>query len=56
MRNKKVMRFESRRGTKKKNETFCNLENLFFFLLVFHYSFFYALQSWLYNFLIIMIT
>jgi hypothetical protein len=31
---------------------FCNLENLFFlffFLLIFHYSFSFALQRWLYN-------
>jgi hypothetical protein len=42
------MRFESRRGSKgEKNEKnlFCNLENLFLFLLFFHYSFSFALQK-----------
>jgi hypothetical protein len=43
------MSFESTRGPKKKtkNKTFYNLESLFFlffFLLVFHYSFSFALQ------------
>jgi hypothetical protein len=43
------MNFESRRGPKKKtkNKMFYNLENLFFFLLFFRYSFSFALQRWL---------
>jgi hypothetical protein len=42
------MRFESRRGPKRKKKEknmFCKLENLFFFLLFFHYSFSFALQK-----------
>jgi hypothetical protein len=43
----KVRSFESRRGSKrrkKEKDPFCKLKSLFFFLLFFHYSFFFALQ------------
>jgi hypothetical protein len=45
--NEKVRSFESRKGSKrrnKKNNAFCKLKNLFFFLLFFQYSFSFALQ------------
>jgi hypothetical protein len=51
IRNKKVMRFESRRGLKERKKgkkTFLNLESLFFlffFLLIFHYSFSFAYNN-----------
>jgi len=47
--NKKVMRFENKKGPKrkeKKNNTVCKLEGLFSFLLFFHYSFSFAPQRW----------
>jgi hypothetical protein len=48
VRNKKVMRLESRWGYKeKKNKNaFCKLKSLFFLALFFPYSFFFALQRW----------
>ncbi len=49
IRNRKVMKFESRRGLKrrkKKKKGFCKLESLFFFLLFFHYSFSFSFQRW----------
>jgi hypothetical protein len=58
--NKKIMKYKNRRGPKrmlkKEKKTFCKLESLFFFLLIFHYSFSFAFQIWLNDFfLIIMI-
>jgi hypothetical protein len=35
---------EIQRKEKKKTNVFCELKSLFFFLLFFHYSFFFALQ------------
>jgi hypothetical protein len=44
--NKRVMKFESRKGSKrkKKKDALCKLESIFFFLLFFHYSLSFALQ------------
>jgi hypothetical protein len=41
------MRVESRRGPKRKKpkNVFCKLESIFFFLLFFHYSFSFTLQT-----------
>jgi hypothetical protein len=35
---------EIQREEKKKTNVFCDLKSLFFFLLLFHYSFFFALK------------
>jgi len=57
IRNKKVRSFESMRGSKeskkkRKNNVFCELKNLFFFWLFFHYSFSFALQRWILKLLV----